>query len=286
MDNKSIRKHPIRALMFGYLTLWIHSKRTLLMLLVLLAMAYITTYSYGNSLMFYGYTMHLEESLVWFLKSGFNSMGLASLTFLVAVSEIPRRIPLHQYCILRTSRNKWILSLIGYCFLMVITTVCAITICATIFLIPYTTPGSGWSDTLRVQNGMVEELAYIPAWLRNHYQPWQAILLSLWPIVLFWTVMVLSILFFSLLGYPSVGVSVYGVILFSGLIFVFENFPRFQPPMTFSTLGRIVTGYENTFQQRMLTVFLGYLGCILCQVLALILVAHRAEIPTYSIAKA
>lgn len=40
MDNKSIRKHPIRALMFGYLTLWIHSKRTLLMLLVLLAMAY------------------------------------------------------------------------------------------------------------------------------------------------------------------------------------------------------------------------------------------------------
>ena len=48
MDNKSIRKHPIRALMFGYLTLRIHSKRTLLMLLVLLAMAYITTYSYDT----------------------------------------------------------------------------------------------------------------------------------------------------------------------------------------------------------------------------------------------
>ena len=44
MDNKSIRKYPIRALMFSYLTLWIHSKRTLLMLLVLLAMAYVTTY--------------------------------------------------------------------------------------------------------------------------------------------------------------------------------------------------------------------------------------------------
>ena len=25
MDNKSIRKHPIRALMFGYLTLWIQA---------------------------------------------------------------------------------------------------------------------------------------------------------------------------------------------------------------------------------------------------------------------
>ena len=285
MKDKRHTYKPMRALLLSYFELWIHSPRTILMGLVLLATTYVTVYSYGKGLAYFQYSMHLGESIVWFSMTGFNSISLSSLTFLVAVSELPRRIPFQQYSIMRISRKKWMLSLILYCFLMVIAVILLITVFAAIFLLQYTTPGDGWSDTIRIQNGMAEELAYIPSWIRENYQPWQAALLALVPIFFFWIAMVLTILFFSVIGHPSIGVSIFAVILFSGLIFVFENFPNFQPPMTFSTLVRIVSKHEGTYAERLSRVFIGYIGLIVGQVFAMVLVSRRVDIPTYSLEK-
>ena len=44
------------------------------------------------------------------------------------------------------------------------------------------TAGSGWSDTLRIEAGMLEERAFIPLWIRANFAPWQAILLAVCPI--------------------------------------------------------------------------------------------------------
>lgn len=285
MKDKHPYHKPIRSLVLSCFDIWVHSSRTILMFVVLLAMTYMTVYSYGKGIAYYNYSMHLDESIVWFLMTGFNSISLSSLTFLVAVSEIPRRIPFQQYSIMRISRVKWAISLIIYCFLMVISVILFITFFASLLMLQYTTPGSGWSDTLRIQNGMAEELAYIPSWIRDNYMPWQAAIIAICPIFFFWIVMVLSILFFSLLGYPAIGVSIFAVILFSGLIFVFENFPQFQPPMTFSTLIRIVSKHENAYDMRITTVFAGYAGLVACQILAIIKVVQRADIPTHSLAK-
>lgn len=285
MKSKHPWPKPIRSLVLSCFDLWVHSSRAILMLFVLFAMAYMTVNSYGKGIAYYNYSMHLDESIVWFLMTGFNSISLSSLTFLVAVSEIPRRIPFQQYSIIRTSRVKWAASLIIYCVMMVLAVVLFITLFAALLLLQYTTPGSGWSDTLRIQNGMAEELAYIPSWIRDNYTPWQAAMIAVGPILFFWIVMVLTILLFSLLGYPAIGVSVFAVILFSGLIFVFENYPGLQPPMTFSTLIRIVSQHEKAYDKRIASVFAGYTGLVVCQILAIVKVAQKADVPTHSLAK-
>lgn len=282
MENKNIRSKPVYALVKSCFDAWIHNTRTILMLLVLAAATYITVYSYGMELKYSGVTMHLDESIVWFLMTGFNSISLSSLVFLVAISEIPRRIPFMQYSAFRSTKTKWAGSLICYCFLMVIIVVVLLTCLSALFLSQHVTAGSGWSETLRIQNGMPEEFAYIPAWIRENYTPWQAIVLSVVPIICFWLVMVLSILLFNLINHPMVGLSLFAIILFSGLIFVFENFPELQAPMSFSTLLRIVNQYEDTFHNRIRSVFIGYGIIILCQMAVIILVSRKADTPTFS----
>ena len=277
-----IRRRPVRALIISCFDAWIHNVRTLLMLLVLIMATYITVYSYGEGLAYENVNMHLDESVVWFLMTGFNAIGLSSLVFLVAISEIPRRISFVQYSAFRTTKTKYAVSLVFYCFLMVFMVILLLTLLSTLFLLRYTSSGSGWSDTLRVQNGMEEEFTYIPAWIRNNYTPGQAILLSLFPIIGFWMVMVLTILFFNLLNHPMVGLSIYAVILFSGLIFAFENFPTIQAPMVYSTLIRIVYQYEDTFHNRIKSVFIGYGIIILCQIVVIIGVSRKADTLTFS----
>ena len=94
--------------------------------------------------------------------------------------------------------------------------------------------------------------------------------------------MVLTILFFNLLNHPMVGLSIYAVILFSGLIFAFENFPTIQAPMVYSTLIRIVYQYEDTFHNRIKSVFIGYGIIILCQIVVIIGVSRKADTLTFS----
>ena len=183
MANK--KPHPVRAMLLANFDEWIHQPRTVLMFFFMLATTYITVYSYCNGIRTFQYEMHMGESLVYLLMNGFNGMSLASLTYLVAISEIPHQTAFLQYALIRTSREKWCLSMLLYCVLLAVAVMAAMLLLSVLFLLPSMTAGSGWSDTLRIEAGMLEERAFIPLWIRANFAPWQAILLAVCPILLF-----------------------------------------------------------------------------------------------------
>lgn len=276
MANK--KPHPVRAMLLANFDEWIHQPRTVLMFFFMLATTYITVYSYCNGIRTFQYEMHMGESLVYLLMNGFNGMSLASLTYLVAISEIPHQTAFLQYALIRTSREKWCLSMLLYCVLLAVAVMAAMLLLSVLFLLPSMTAGSGWSDTLRIEAGMLEERAFIPLWIRANFAPWQAILLAVCPILLFWMVITFSVLFFNLLGHPTIGLSLNALILFAGMIFVFEDFPALCSPMVFATLSRLVQGYEDCYWQRITAVCVGYVLVLLCQVLLILWAAHRRDI--------
>lgn len=283
--RKNLRFKPTTALVFSNFDSWIRNSRTILMILFTLATSYLTVRSYGKGITALGYSMSFSESMAWLFMTGFNGIAMASLAFLVMISEIPRRIPFQQYSIIRTTRMKWIGAQILYCCLMVLTMLTVIFLLSAVFLIPYMTPGNGWSDTVRIAQGVDEDLALVPSWVRLNFTPWQAFAVSILPIFLFWFVMVLTVLLFSLLGAPAIGISIYGVILFSSIIFYFESIQGFEPPMTFSTLLKIGYQYEKELQSRFSSVLIGYAIIISALIFLILFIAKKMDMPVYALNK-
>lgn len=280
--------HQIRstgAMLLGNIDTWVRNSKTYLMFIFMLLVSYMTIKGFGNGILSRGYFMHYSEAMTWYLMSGFNGFSLTSLAFLVMVSELPRKIPFQQYTIIRATRWRWMGNQILYCLILVVVMMLVLVLLASVFVQAYVTPGDGWSDDVRIAGGMEEEMALIPSWIRLHFTPWQAMALSAVPIFLFWFTMVLTVLLFSLLGIPSVGVSLYAIILFSSLTFTFENFQDFEPPMTFSTLSRIGSGYEDAYIGRLTCVFVTYGLIIIALTIIILLVARRMDIPTYALNK-
>lgn len=270
------------AMILGNFDSWIRSPRTILMLLFTVTASFLTVRSYGIGLRAHGFTMTATEGLAYLLLTGFGKQFLASITFLVMVSELPRRIPFQQYTLIRASRSRWISAQLLYCLLMVVFMIAFMTLVFALFLLPVSSPGSGWSDTLRIAQGMEPEQACIQEWIRANFSPIQAVMIAIVPIFLFWFTMVLIILFFSLLGAPIIGLALYSTILFSSIIVLFEDLPGFFRPMQFSTLLRIVNGYEDQFQARMLTVFGVYVALIGILMAGIFVTTKHAELPTYA----
>lgn len=270
------------AMILGNFDSWLRSPRTILMLLFTVAASFLTVRSYGIGLRANGFTMTVREGLAYLLLTGFGNQFLASVTFLVMVSELPRRIPFQQYTLIRSSRTRWIGAQLLYCFLMVVFMIAFMTLVFTLFLLPLSAPGSGWSDTLRLAQGLEPERAYFPEWIRMHFLPAQALFIAVVPIFLFWFTMVLIILFSSLLGAPIIGLALYSTILFSSVIVLFEDLPGFFMPMQFSTLLKIVYGFEDQFQARLLTTIGVYILLIGMLMAGIFVAAKHAELPTYS----
>lgn len=285
MKNKRCLFREMGSMLLANLDTWLRSPRTLIMATFTTVTCWLIVRGYGKGLEIQQYTMHFDESMAWFLMTGFSSMGLSSLVFLVMISELPRRIPFQQYTIIRSTRNKWIGAQIIYCVLCIMVMIVMLILLIAIFVKPYTVSGSGWSDDIRISNGLEQELAYVPQWIRENFTPWQTFLLSIVPIFFFWFVMAMTVLFFSLIRIPALGSSLYAIILFSGIIFMYENIPGLEPPMTFSTLMRIGYTYEDAFVQRLRNAFVVYGSLALTQIAAVLLVARRMDIPTYSLQK-
>lgn len=131
MANK--KPHPVRAMLLANFDEWIHQPRTVLMFFFMLATTYITVYSYCNGIRTFQYEMHMGESLVYLLMNGFNGMSLASLTYLVAISEIPHQTAFLQYALIRTSREKWCLSMLLYCVLLAVAVMAAMLLLSVLF---------------------------------------------------------------------------------------------------------------------------------------------------------
>ena len=89
------------AMIQGNLDAFWRTPRTLLMMVFIVCCCFLTVRGYATGLARKNYTMNMEESIAWFLMTGFNSFNLTSVTFLIMVSELPRRIPFQQYTLIR-----------------------------------------------------------------------------------------------------------------------------------------------------------------------------------------
>ena len=121
---------------------WVHSPRTVLMLIFIIAICYLQMCGYKMTLNETGYTMHMGETLFYEFNFGCN-MPMTTALFLIMVSELPRKIAYQQYSLIRSSRWKWMVAQILYCFMMVAAMVALILICIAIQALEVVTPGTG-----------------------------------------------------------------------------------------------------------------------------------------------
>ena len=81
------------AMIQGNLDAFWRTPRTLLMMVFIACCCFLTVRGYATGLARKNYTMNMEESIAWFLMTGFNSFNLTSVTFLIMVSELPLENP-------------------------------------------------------------------------------------------------------------------------------------------------------------------------------------------------
>lgn len=152
-----------RGVIQGNLDAFWRTPRTLLMMVFIVCCCFLTVRGYATGLARKNYTMNMEESIAWFLMTGFNSFNLTSVTFLIMVSELPRRIPFQQYTLIRSTRVRWIVAQMLYCLLLVVLML-VVLIALTALMSPRCCSGQGWSDNVRIAAGEILELSYCSAW--------------------------------------------------------------------------------------------------------------------------
>ena len=252
---------------------WVHSPRTVLMLLFIIAICYLQMCGYKMTLNETGYTMHMGETLFYEFNFGCN-MPMTTALFLIMVSELPRKIAYQQYSLIRSSRWKWMVAQILYCFMMVAAMVALILICIAIQALQVVTPGTGWSDIIRIAEKAIEpEEALVAQYILNQFTPFTALLLAILPMFCFWFTMVLVILMFGVWGASVVGVMVYAFIMVAHVIIYFEYFPfPMSMPMHFSTLRDIVSGLEDGMQLQEVARVMGGYAALIAGIIAVMLV--------------
>lgn len=246
------------ALLRGQMTDWLFSPRTIIIGLVVLAMAYMNARGFGGTMATYSLSAHSAEAMFVYLSRAFGNVTSISAFFLIMVSEIPRRTPVQLSMLIRSNKIKWLRSQILFCFVIVSLMMILLTSLSMALTIPYLTPGSGWSMT-----SSNPELTYVPDFVPDYIRaisPFQANLFSIAILFAFWFTMVLVILLFSLAGKPNIGLIVYVFILMLSVTLLWEKLPPWMRvlPTHFSTLSSIAIMYPEHELQAVLKVLSAY----------------------------
>lgn len=244
-DKRPSVIRQMKACLTAHFSAWFHSPRTLLMGLFILCIAFMLTRSYQNTLLFNAITAHLGESVFFHLNMGFN-MTMTSIILLIMVSEIPKRISYQNYILIRTSRVRWLASLIIFCVAVVLLTLLLLTAFSTLLTLPYTAPGGGWSDLERLAENKDYryEMQLVPEYIRA-ISPWRACVYAASILFFFWLTMLLVILLFAIWGRPNAGLILYAFVIFIPVTLRFEMFPGLKTPMHFATLSAVARQFPE-----------------------------------------
>lgn len=236
--------HAVATMARANLESWMGSPRTILMALFIFAICYIESGDYGLAFASFGHMPHWDELLFYAFVYGCN-MRTTSVLFLITISEIPRRMAYQHQHLIRAGRTAWVKAQLLYCLWAVLFMQLLMALSMSLFLIPYTAPGWGWTEPGLVARGLLlEEECAIPLAVSSSLSPLAANLLAQIPIFLFRFVMVAVILLMSLYGQGVLGVFIYAFILIANRTILVEAFYGIVLPTDFSTLSGIV----NTFQ--------------------------------------
>lgn len=241
------RRFPaLTALLRGQMSDWLHSPRTVIMGLVILALAFMNAKSLSSSMEQYSLTSNVGEGIFMYLSTGFGNILSISAFFLIMVSEIPRRNAFQNSMLIRSSRSQWLRSQILFCFTVVALMMLLMILLSMVLSIPSLSPGSGWSTPLELDPDAPWVPSFVPEYIRV-LPPWQANLLSAAILFAFWFTMVLVILLCSLAGRPNLGLILYVFLLVLHVTVMWENLPPFlrHMPTWYSNLSSIAGQYPD-----------------------------------------
>ncbi len=228
------------AMLRGQMSDWFYSPRTIIMGVVILALAYINAKSFEKVMLDYSLTAHFGETVYAYLSSAFGNLTSISAFFLIMVSEIPRRTPIQLNMLIRSNRMKWLRSQLLFCLVVVFLMMLLLTTFSALLTMPYLTVGSGWS--MRSTN---PDLSWVPDFVPDYIRlitPFQANILACAVLFAFWFTMLLVILLFSLAGKPNGGLILYVSLLMLSVTLLWEQVPiwiRLIVPTNYATLANI-----------------------------------------------
>ncbi len=259
------RLRAMAAFLRGQMSDWLHSPRTVIMGLVILALAYMNARSYNNMLKTYALTSHMGEAFYVCLSTGFGNIMSISAFFLIMVSEIPRRIAFQNDMLIRSTRGRWLRSQIMFCLTVVALMLALMIVFSLVLMLPCLSPGSGWSMRIEVDPDTPGIPSYVPEYIRV-IPPWQASLLASAIIFAFWFTMVLVILLCSLAGKPNLGLILYVFVLVLHVTVMWEYLPpslRIMP-INFSTVAGVASLYPDHELEAIPIVLVVYAALDLC----------------------
>lgn len=258
LDRKRGSFKWLAATLNGHLSLWVHSLRTILMVIFILLMTYMLIRSYEQSVFQNMFNAHLWEMLYVYAKSGFNLI-MTSVAFLVMMSEIPKRVAYQHYALMRLSRRKWLASLIIFCIGIVFLFTVLMLVSSALFSSSFITPGSGWSDLERLEENVnyINEPQLVAVYIRS-LTPTAACALASVVLFFFWVTMAFIILLFSLWGTPNFGVVLCVSLLLLHITVLFESLPGMKLPSQYATLSAIAAQAPDHELSYTLKVLVGY----------------------------
>lgn len=264
------RLRATAALLGGQMSGWLHSPRTVIMGIVILALAYINAKSYNRMLESYDLTSTVGEAFYVYLSTGFGNLTSISGFFLIMVSEIPRRIPFQNSMLIRSSRARWLKSQVLFCFAAVALMMALMIVFSVTLTLPSLSPGSGWSMRAEIDPDAPWISSYVPEFIRV-LPPWHASLLAAAILFAFWFTMVLVILLLSLAGRPNLGLILYVFLLVLHVTVMWEYLPPAlrRMPVSFSTIEAVASRYPDHELEAIPKVLLVYAALDLCLIIVM-----------------
>ena len=263
---------------------WVRSPRVVAMLLCLLVYCAMEALADAQMMQVRGVAITLTVPELIFIKLNNGFYLMATLLFLVMISEIPRRINYQNYMLMRATRSRWVLGQCLYCLWLVLLTILVLVVFYAAMASISSGWGGGFTENALIAQGQYEEYeSLVPQFVRYGMTPWTACLLAAVPLFFFWMTMVLIILVLGLMGQPLLGPMIYGVLLMAQVTIFWEALPASFPlPYHFANLNIITAAYPEQELQRLTNVLLGYVGLCAGLVGLLLLVGRRADFVFYT----
>lgn len=228
--------------------LWRTSLRTILMGVFFLCLAYASAMSPRMSLERVGYEAYHGELIFITIYRGFG-VEVCALALLMVFSEIPRRVAYQQFALQRTSRMKWLASLVLFTVLLTVMMLAVLTLFAVACTATYASPGSGWSDNVRLaaDPDYIYEPQLVVPYVRE-MTPLTASLLAMAVVFMFFLTVALALLAFSLFNATDAGVLLLAFLLFLSVTLLYEYLPfTIVMPTQLASLqglGNVFRGHE------------------------------------------
>ncbi len=277
MPNMIRRKrHPIFTMASANIDTWLHSPRTVLMIVFAVLLCLLEVRNTTTLLSQNGITLYWSEVSYKFLEYGVNIL-MSSILVFVMVSELPRQLPYQNYMLIRSNRRQWLTAQILYSLCIVLAIMLLLIICVQLFSIGHVDFKAGWSDTARIaKDETLEYAGAVPKYVREHFSPVTAIFYAALPLFFFWFSLALIILLCSLLGSQFVGLVICAFLLLAHFV---GSYP-FPYPINFTIVQELNPDIHGPERYR-ITVAV-YIALNAIMILAMYLRVSRTDLVFYA----